>query len=75
MTLLIEMGIGWKPDPDVKGGLTSANPSDYVAEIARLRILLLTANRYVEGYAENDNNHPQARDGARDLVRQIKEAT
>lgn len=37
------------------------------------RGLLMAAVRYVEGYAENENNHPQARDCARDLIRQIKE--
>lgn len=41
---------------------------------AKRKLLLMSAVRYVEGYAENEGNHPQARDAARDLVRQIKEA-
>jgi len=35
--LKIEMGIGWKPDPEKPGHLVSANIRDYVAEIERLR--------------------------------------
>lgn len=36
--------------------------------------LLRSARRYVEGYAENENNHPQARAGAQSLLVQIKTA-
>lgn len=41
------------------------------AEIKKLQGLLRSAKRYVEGYAENDANHPQARDGARSLLADI----
>jgi hypothetical protein len=47
---------------------------DAAAEIVRLRGLLMFACRYVEGYAENENNHPQVRDGARSLLADIKAA-
>lgn len=33
----IEMGIGWKPDPEKPGYLVSCYIRDYVAEIERLR--------------------------------------
>jgi hypothetical protein len=35
--VIIEMGIGWMPDPENPGGLVSANPGDYAREIERLR--------------------------------------
>lgn len=40
-------------------------------EIERLRGLLMSASRYVESYAENENNHPQARAGAMMLLKDI----
>lgn len=49
------------------------NQLDRIERNRKIYTLLLTAKRYVEGYAENKNNHPQARDGARDLIRQINE--
>jgi hypothetical protein len=36
--------------------------------------LLLSAYRYVRDYSENEKNHPQARDSARQLARSIKAA-
>lgn len=33
----IEMGIGWMVDEERKGGVRSANPGEYAAEIVRLR--------------------------------------
>lgn len=41
--LKIEMGIGWKPDPNRPGWVTSCNDSDYVAEIERLRAAIKDA--------------------------------
>jgi len=40
----------------------------------RLRNLLLAASRYVQGYHETERNHPQARDGAWNLLQSIKAA-
>jgi hypothetical protein len=34
--LLIESGIGWKPDPKKPGWVTTVLDGDYVAEITRL---------------------------------------
>lgn len=39
--LILEMKIGWKPDPDVIDGLTSAEDGDYVSEIEMLRELIV----------------------------------
>lgn len=47
---------------------------DREAKAQKMRGLLMSASRYVEGYAENENNHPQARDGARSLLADIKAA-
>lgn len=41
------------------------------ARTEKLRGLLMSASRYVEGYAENDKNHPQARDSALELLADI----
>jgi hypothetical protein len=49
----------------------------YVAEknpAMPLHKLLMCASRYVASYAENTNNHPQARYGASNLLHQITEA-
>lgn len=40
----------------------------------RLKGLLRSAVRYVHGYNENLNNHPQARDAARSLIADINSA-
>ncbi len=45
--LTIEMGIGWKPDPQKPGYLVTADIRDYVAEIERLRAALAVAREYV----------------------------
>ena len=42
-------------------------------EIKRAGHLLMSARRYVESYSKEDNYHPQAREVARDLFRQINE--
>ncbi len=38
--LILEHGIGWKADPETPGQFVSANISDYVQEIERLRSML-----------------------------------
>ena len=52
MPLIIEMGIGWKPDPEKPGGLTSCTDSDYVAEIERLRDECVSLRLTIEGQQE-----------------------
>jgi hypothetical protein len=45
-----------------------------VPEEVVVRGLLMSARRYVDGYAENENNHPQARGAARSLIEDINSA-
>jgi hypothetical protein len=53
--LKIEMGIGWKPDPEKPGGLVSATIRDYVTEIERLRsIVRVNGLRWGHTHAEID---------------------
>jgi hypothetical protein len=60
---------------DANGEFIGRAPEDvdYLLDvIVRTRGLLMSASRYVQGYLENQNNHPQARDGARSLLMDIQ---
>lgn len=59
-------------------GQVAGNPKEAAEMIAvltkegaNLRGVLRSARRYVDAYAANANNHPQARDLARELLGQI----
>lgn len=48
-----------------------AMAKDCDRRIYEMRCILRSARRYVSAYSENDNNHPQARDLARQLLGDI----
>ncbi len=51
--------------------LFSKRKQDREAKAQKMRGLLMSASRYVQGYAENENNHPQARECAATLLADI----